>query len=60
MSTIEFLYLSQGEVIAAGGLDMAAAVADYRPGRHRTWREPEGGCGCRDRARAGGDAGRLW
>jgi ornithine cyclodeaminase len=28
MSTIEFLYLSQEEVIAAGGLDMAAAMAD--------------------------------
>jgi len=28
MSTIEFLYLSQEEVIAAGGLDMAAALAD--------------------------------
>ena len=28
MSTVEFLYLSQEEVIAAGGLDMAAAMAD--------------------------------
>ena len=28
MSTVEFLYLSQEEVISAGGLDMAAAMAD--------------------------------
>ena len=28
MSTVEFLYLSQEKVIAAGGLDMAAAMAD--------------------------------